>query len=200
MAIESVNARDSAFLRNEHVYSARHIDDLLFPDFELFAKCCGNRHPMGKYSMSQFLEHVNRKTFRCVQCDEDIGMNRATTSQRGPTFMLCCSQMQKCREPYDATCADCAGFATRTESTEMIANLHAGTLHGQLLSESGLHTLHDIGRSVSVHAARLEALRLLPPETMLTGPGSCPAERPDAPGGLEDWILLDRPDGESDAT
>lgn len=71
-------------------------------------------------------------------------------------------------------------------------------MHGQLLAESG-HNLQNIGHSMTAHAARLEALRLLPPTPTPTGPGSGPAGRPGAlcdPEG--DWILVELQDNESD--
>ena len=98
MALESNRPQDSAFLQNAHVYNTPRLQDINFPDMELFKNVCPDGHALRKVSMSDYLADSGRKTFRCVQCDEDIGMARATTTVRGPSFMLCCSQM--CEAPY----------------------------------------------------------------------------------------------------
>ena len=119
MALESNRPQDSAFLQNAHVYNETRLQDINFPDMELFKNVCHKGHPLQKASMSDYLANSERKTFRCVQCDQDIGMARATTTARSPSFMLCCSIM--CESPFGVTCADCAGIATCTDHSLLLA-------------------------------------------------------------------------------
>ena len=139
--------------------------------------------------MSDFLKGSSKKTFRCTQCDEDIGMARATTTIQGPSWMLVCAQL--CKAPYGAMCATCAGMANCTSHSDSVSNINAATLHGQLLSETGNYSALEIGQSMSVHAARLAAISFLPPETTPTGIESSPAERPGALEDLSDWIMVE---------
>jgi hypothetical protein len=196
-ALESSDPGRHAFLATEQVFSATDIDDLDFPDFEMFEKVCRNGHPMAKVSMSSFLQHTSKATFNCVMCYNEIGMDRATVAHRGPTYMKCCSTM--CEPPYEATCAQCAGFPTRTDTTAGVTSLHAITMHGQLLADAG-YSQQDIGQSMTARTARLEALRMLPPTTTPTDPESCLAERPGAlcdPDG--EWILIETQHESTDA-
>ena len=82
-------------------------------------------------------------------------------------------------------------MATCTDHSDDVSDLNAATLHGQLLSEAGNYSQLEIGQSMSVHAARLAALRFLPQETTLTGIESYPAERPGALETLEDWLMVE---------
>ena len=188
MALESDRPQASAFLHNAQPYHTPRLEDLVFPDMEMFKNVCPSGHPLHKVNMSDFLKGSSKKTFRCTQCDEDIGMARATTTIQGPSWMLVCAQL--CKAPYGAMCATCAGMANCTSHSDQVSNLNAATLHGQLLAETGNHSALEIGHSVSAQAARLTALSFLPPERTTRGIEGSPGA---SPGALEDsdWIMLE---------
>ena len=106
--------------------------------------------------------------------------------------MKCCLL---CEFPHEATCATCAGIAIRSDTTSRITTLNAVSLHGQLLKDAG-HDMQAIGKSMIVHAAKMDALCEEPPTPTPDNPEGGLAERPGPlrdPDGTE-WIIIDSQD------